>query len=95
MIGLLVIAGNHFIVRGPEPSLEVAQQLARRWSIIQIGSGINATETYQQWRVSTREFRENLTWAIVLEQPPSPAVSVLLAELAARQVPIRQLSGVN
>jgi len=95
MIGLLVIAGNHFIVRGPEPSLEVAQQLARRWSIIQIGSGINATEPYQQWRVSTHEFREDLTWAIVLEQPPSPAVSVLLAELAARQVPIRQLSGVN
>jgi len=26
---------------------------------------------------------------------PSPTVSVLLAELAARQVPIRQLSGVN
>ena len=95
MIGVLVIADNHFIVRGPEPSLEVAQQLARRWSIIQIGSGINATDEYQQWNVSTKEFRENLTWAIVLEQPPSPAVNVLLEELTARQVPIRQQSGVS
>ena len=95
MIGVLVIADNHFIVRGPEPSLPVAQHLARRWSIIQIGSGINATDEYEQWRVSTKEFRENLTWAIVLEQPPSPAVQVLLDELAARQVPIRQLSGVH
>ena len=95
MIGVLVIADNHFIVRGPEPSLEVARQLARRWSIIQIGSHINATEPFEQWRVSTQEFRENLTWAIVLEQPPSPAVSILLAELAARQVPIRQPFGVK
>ena len=95
MIGVLVIADNHFIVRGPEPSLEVAQQLARRWSLIQIGSGINATEPHELWHVSTQEFRENLTWAIILEQPPSPAVSLLLAELAARQVPIRQPSGLH
>jgi len=42
------------------------------------------------------QFRGPASTGITADDPTlSPAVSVLLAELAARQVPIRQLSGVN
>lgn len=88
-VGVLVIADNHFIVRGPEPSAEQARRLARRWSLIEIGSAIVATEPFEQWQVSTKEFRENLSWAVIVAEPPSPAVAQLLAELAARGIPIR------
>jgi len=42
------------------------------------------------------QFRGPASTGITADDPTlSPTVSVLLAELAARQVPIRQLSGVN
>lgn len=45
------------------------------------------------WSISTREFREDLEWAIVVpgDEKASPAVAVLLAELAARGVAIQTL----
>ncbi|MDX2153363.1 MAG: hypothetical protein SFV54_21645 [Bryobacteraceae bacterium] len=90
-LGILVHGDNHFIVRGPLPSPQSALALARRWSVIQIGSGIDMTreEPGFPWRVSTREFRENLEWAVIVEdaRPHSAAVTQLLAELAARGVP--------
>lgn len=93
-LGILVAGDNHFIVRGPLPSPEAALALARRWSMIQIGSGIDMTrpEPGSKWHVSTREFRESLEWAVVLpsERLIQPAVQTLLAELEARGIRIRR-----
>jgi len=50
----------------------------------------------QQWSISTREFRENLEWAVVVpgDGEVSSAVAQLLAELAARGITIRN-SGID
>jgi hypothetical protein len=95
MLGVLVHGNNHFIVRGPLPSPEAAQALVRRWSWIQIGSGIDATREGGRWRVSTREFREDLTWAVVVSDgsAPQPAIAMLLEELSSRGVKIHRLPG--
>ena len=52
--------------------------MARRWSIIQIGN-----PAADHGLISTREFRENLEWAIVVpgEGEMSAAVGQLLDEL--------------
>ena len=88
MLGILVHGGNHFIVRGPLPDRETAQALARHWSVIQIG-GVTPPEL-AQWSISSREFRENLKWAVIVpgDGEFSPAVAVLLDELSARGVAI-------
>jgi hypothetical protein len=88
--GILVHGDNHFIVRGPLPDREIALALARHWSVIQIGSA--TPPALQAWRISTREFRENLQWAAVVpgEGAISPAVQTLLAELAARGIAIQR-----
>jgi hypothetical protein len=88
MPGILVHGDNHFIVRGPRPSRETALALVRHWSVIRIGAGTPAA--LAAWRISTRELRENLQWAIVVpgESAHSAAVVQLLAELRARGIPI-------
>jgi hypothetical protein len=93
-LNILVVADNHFIVRGPCPTDDEARALARRWTMIQIGSNIRATDPYGPWQVSTKEFRENLTWAVIVEGPPAEPVRQLLAELTARGVPARNLAQV-
>ena len=88
MIGILVVGDNHFIVRGPRPDPATALALARYWSVIQIGAV--TPPALAAWRISTREFRENLQWAYFVPGAgaPSPAVRTLLAELAARGIPL-------
>jgi hypothetical protein len=88
MLGILVHGDNHFIVRGPKPDRATALELVRHWSVIQIG--VITPAHLQAWRISTREFRENLEWAIVIpgEHDASPAVAQLLDELRARGIPI-------
>lgn len=90
MVGILVDGDNHFIVRGPLPDRAAALALARHWSLIEIGKP--TPPELSSWQISTREFRENLEWAVVAPTPGphSPAVDQLLAELAARGVRIRQ-----
>ena len=85
-VGILVVGGNHFIVRGPRPSAAEARELARFWSLIQIGR--ETPEELRAWRISTREFREELEWAIAIasDEAKSAAVVVLLEELAGRGV---------
>ena len=92
MLGILVHGDNHFIVRGPRPDPETALSLARHWSIIQIGA--TTPPALAAWRISSREFRENLQWAVAVpgDGPISPAVSVLLDELAARGIVIQHAS---
>jgi hypothetical protein len=89
MLGIIVHGDNHFIVRGPLPSRAEALDLVRHWSLIRIGA-VTPPEL-ALWRISTREFREDLEWAIVAPGPgeTTPAVAQLLSELSARGVPIR------
>ena len=88
MVGILVHGNNHFIVRGPLPDRETALALVRHWSLIQIGQ--TTPVTLQQWHISTREFRENLEWAVVVpgEGEISPPVEQLLNELSVRGIAI-------
>jgi hypothetical protein len=88
MVGILVHGDNHFIVRGPLPDREIAIELVRHWSLIQIG----ATTPYplDQWLIVSRAFRENLEWAVLVsgDGEMSPAVAQLLDELSARGISI-------
>jgi hypothetical protein len=88
MLGILVHGDNHFIVRGPQPDRVAARALARHWSVIRIGS--TTPPELQQWSIRTREFREDLEWAVIVpgDGEVSPAVVQLLAELSARGVPV-------
>jgi hypothetical protein len=87
-VGLLVHGDNHFIVRGPLPDREAALALIRHWSLIQIG--MTTPPFLDRWRISSREFRDNLEWAVVVagDGQISPAITSLLDELAARGITI-------
>ena len=89
MVGILVHGDNHFIVRGPQPSPAEAMALVRHWSLIQIGQA--TPDSLDRWRISSREFREDLEWAVVVpsDGDMTPAVSQLLDELSARGIVIR------
>lgn len=95
MLGLLVHGDNHFVVRGPLPSRAMALELVRHWSIIQIGATTPAA--LEPWRISTREFRENLEWAVMVpgEGKMNPAVAQLLNELTARGIAIHDAASEN
>jgi hypothetical protein len=88
MVGILVHGDNHFIVRGPLPNRDVALALTRHWSLIQIG--VTAPPALDQWRISSRELRENLEWAVVVpgDGEISPSVTQLLDELSSRGITI-------
>ncbi len=91
MIGILVHGDNHFIVRGPAPDRATALALARHWSVIQIGA--KTPPDLERWRISTREFREDLEWVVVVpgDGEMNPAVAELLDEVAARGIAVRML----
>ena len=88
-VGILVHGDNHFIVRGVLPDRKTALALVRHWSIIRIG--MTTPEALSQWHISSKEYRENLSWAVVVrgESDVSPAVSQLLNELLGRGIAIR------
>jgi len=88
MVGILVHGDNHFIVRGPLPDREIALALVRHWSLIQVGATTPAS--LDRWHIVSREFRENLKWAVVVpgDGTMSPAVTALLEELSARGITI-------
>jgi hypothetical protein len=71
------------------PAALTLLRLAHYWSIIQIGG--KTPPGLEGWRISTREFREDLEWAVVVEGEGdmTPAVALLLGELAARGIVIR------
>jgi hypothetical protein len=88
MVGILVHGVNHFIVRGPLPDRGQAMELARHWSLIQIGQ--STPLSLAPWRISTKEFREDLEWAVLVpgDGEITTAVQQLLRELAERGVAI-------
>jgi hypothetical protein len=88
MVGILVHGDNHFIVRGPLPDREAALALVRHWCLIQVGT--TTALSFDRWSIVSREFRENLEWAVVVrgDGKMSPAVTRLLEELSARGITI-------
>jgi hypothetical protein len=91
MVGILVHGDNHFIVRGPLPGRDVALALIRHWSLIQIGATMPSE--LDSWHIVTREFRENLAWAVVVpgDGQISHAVTQLLGELSARGITVHNI----
>ena len=87
-VGILVDGGNHFIVRGPPPDRATALALARHWSLI--GIGTETPPALRDWQITSKEFRENLQWAVVVrgENEISAAVAQLLDELRTRGVQV-------
>jgi hypothetical protein len=88
MVGILVMGNNHLIVRGPFPDRETALALVRNWSLIQIGQ--TTPPALERWTISSREFRENLEWAVIVpgDGEIAPAVAQLLEELSGRGITI-------
>ena len=86
--GILVMGDNHLIVRGPFPDRSTALALAQHWSLIEIGK--TTPPTLAAWSISTKEFRENLQWAVIVpgDGEISPAIAQLLAELSERGITI-------
>jgi hypothetical protein len=94
MVGILVFGNNHLILAGPEPDERTALLLVRHWSVIQIGAQEEREKSlrYKKWEIRTKEFRENLEWAVVMRADGeiSFAVTQLLGEVSARGVCIRE-----
>jgi hypothetical protein len=92
MLGILVHGNNHFILAGPLPDEVDALAMLRHWSIVQIGKAKGPS--FGQWQIRSKEFREDLQWALVVpgDRETSPGVAQLLAELSARGVTIQGLS---
>jgi hypothetical protein len=88
MVGILVHGNNHFILSGPAPDEATALALVWHWSVIQIGQA--KSSSFGQWQIRSKEFRENLEWAVIVREA-SPGVTQLLGELSARGVTIRRL----
>jgi hypothetical protein len=90
MVGILVYGDNHFILSGPPPDENAARAMARHFSIVQIGAA--PSFEFGEWRIRTKEFRENLEWAVVIPDArnASTAVARLLEELVGRGVRIQR-----
>jgi hypothetical protein len=88
MVGILVHGDNHFIVSGPLPRRETSLALVRHWSLIQVG--VTTPPELDRWRIVSKEFRENLEWAVVVpgDGMMSPAVTTLLDEMSGRGIAI-------
>ena len=96
MVGILVHGDNHFIVRGPRPDRATAVALVRNWTLIQIGA--TTPPKLAPWCISTKEFREDLQWAVIVPgegevssavtHAVTHAVTQLLDELRARGITI-------
>jgi len=89
MVGILVHGNNHFILSGPEPTEAEAIAAARHFALAKIGEPVS--NLFEKWEVRSKEFRENLEWAVVVpgDAEVSQGVSQLLGELAQRGVTIR------
>jgi hypothetical protein len=63
-----------------------ARAMASHWSVIQLNKPPGTS--FCRWSISTREFRENLEWAVAVpgNGTRSSAVAQLVSELAARGV---------
>jgi hypothetical protein len=95
VLGLIVCGDNHFLIRAPQPSAAEARALVRRWTFPSVADLLGQSPPLPpQYQISTREFRENITWALVLSspEPHSPAVAQLLSELIQRGILITNVT---
>ena len=92
MVGILVHGNNHFILSGPMPDEAAALALVRHWSMVQIGE--TKSSSFGHWQIRSREFRENLEWAVIVpgDRETAPEVTKLLGEISARGATIRRIS---
>jgi len=92
MVGILVHGNNHFILSGPVPDEANALAMLRYWSLVQIDE--DKSSSFGSWQIRSKEFRENLEWALVVpgDGETSLGVAQLLGELSARGVVIGRLS---
>jgi hypothetical protein len=90
MVGILVHGDNHFILNGPMPDEASAVKMARHWSIVQIGR--EKTARFQKWKIRTKEFRENLEWAVIVpgDSEITAGVLKLLEEISTRGIQIHE-----
>ena len=72
MVGILVHGNNHFVLSGPLPDEAAALALVRHWSIVQIGEA--KSSSFGQWQIRSKEFRENLEWAVIVPGDRSPLI---------------------
>ncbi len=75
MVGILVHGNNHFILSGPAPDEATALALVWHLSVIQIGEA--KSSSFRQWQIRSKEFRENLEWAVIVpgDREASPGVT--------------------
>ena len=87
-LGILVFGDNHLILRGPEPTPKQARAMVRHWTMIQLGKPPG--EIFCKWTISTREFRENLEWAVCVpgSGARTSAVTQLLQEITDRGIQV-------
>jgi hypothetical protein len=88
-LGLIVCGDNHFLVRGLKPDREMARYLVRRWTFPSVEDLLGLSPPLPgDWVITTREFREDIDWVMVLpgEGEHTDAVGQLLRELEARGV---------
>ena len=91
MVGILVHGNNHYVLSGPRPSQAEALQLARNWSLLQIGEV--KSQKFGQWEIRNKEFRENLEWAAIV--PGDREISLGVAELWAKSFTVVVANGCN
>jgi hypothetical protein len=90
MVGILVHGNNHFMLSGPLPDEAAALALVRH---VHRPNWRGEVVVFRQWQITSKEFRENLEWAVIVpgDRETSPGVAQLLEELSARGVTIRRL----
>jgi hypothetical protein len=88
VVGILVHGNNHFILSGPTPDETEALRLVWHLSVTQIGE--KKLLQHEKWQIRTKEFRENLEWAVVVpgDGEISAGEEQLLKEISTRGVKI-------
>jgi hypothetical protein len=95
-LGIVVFGEEHFLIRGPKPDAEMARYLVRRWIFPSTEDLLGISPPMpDEWKITTREFREDIEWVIVLSSAVAlnPAVKTLLEEVATRGVEITTHEG--
>ena len=92
--GIFVVGSNHWILEGPQPTVQESVRIAQHWGVVRIGAE-SASAMFDKWKISRKALREDLTWAIVIEsaETHSPAVIALLSELRSRGIAATRVRG--
>lgn len=95
-LGLIVCGEDHFLIRGVKPDLEMARYLVRRWTFPSVDDVLGLSPPMPSgWRITTKEFREDISWVIVLacSSVVSEAVRQLLIDSGGDEIKQACLQG--